>query len=59
MPGKPSASRSAGTSGVIIPRSSTITGSVPSSRSAARKTAAPGPRDQWPSRAVSLVGTAQ
>ena len=43
MPGKPSSSRSASTSGVINPRSSTITGSSPSSRSAARKTAAPGP----------------
>ena len=43
MPGKPSSSRSSSTSGVISPRSSTITGSSPSSRSAARKTAAPGP----------------
>ena len=51
MPGNPSRSRSADTSGVIRPRSSAITGSGPSSRSAASKTAAPGPGSQRPERA--------
>ena len=39
MPGNPSSSRSAWTSGVITPRSSAITGSGPSSASAASKSA--------------------
>ena len=51
MPGKPRRLRSAVTSGVIRPRSSAITGSGPSSASAASKTAAPGPGSQWPERA--------
>ena len=51
MPGKPSRSRSATTSGVIRPRSSAITGSGPSSASAASKTAAPGPGSHRPERA--------
>ena len=40
------------TAGVITPRSSAITGSSPSARSTARKSSAPGPRRQWPCRAV-------
>ena len=51
IPGKPRRSRSALTSGVIMPRSSAITGSGPSSASAASKTAAPGPGSQRPERA--------
>ena len=53
MPGKPRRSRSAITSGVIRPRSSAITGSGPSSASAASKTAAPGPGSQLPRPGVA------
>ncbi len=56
MPGKPSASRSLSTSFVIMPRSSAITGSSPSSASAARKTDSPGPGSQRPVRASSSSG---
>ena len=48
IPGSPSSSRSRSTGGVITPRSSAISGSSPSSRAAASKTARPGPRRQRP-----------
>ena len=55
MPGKPSASRSASTSFVITPRSSAITGSSPSSASAARKTDFAGAGEPVAGASVELV----
>ena len=60
VPGSPSRSRRRRTAGVITPRSSAISGSVPSSTAAASNTSRPGPRRQRPCRAVSAPsGTAQ
>ena len=52
MPGRPSPSRSASTSGVMTPRSSATIGSSPSAARTASKSAAPGPFTQRPLTAV-------
>ena len=60
MPGKPNASRSASTVGVIRPRSSAMIGTSPSVPRAASKRSAPGPGTQRPLSAVaSPAGTSQ
>ena len=53
MPGRPSDSRRRVTAGVMTPRSSAITGSRPSSPSAASNGARPGPRAQRPPERVA------
>ena len=60
MPGKPHWSRNASTSGVMRPRSSAMSGRLPSSARTVSKKSTPGPSTQRPISAVGLpAGTSQ